>query len=62
MTVGGGNVTKTSLQVIPYLWENHLLIFFDSKWVEVYNGIPKFSVFIDEDKKLHLVSVEEVKR
>lgn len=52
---------ETIGQVIPYLIYDHLLISLDKKWIEVCNGIPKFTVFIDENKKLHLVSTQEIK-
>jgi len=53
---------KNIVHVSPYLFENYLLISLDKKWIEVCNGIPKFVVFIGDDKKLHLVSTQEVKK
>jgi len=42
------SVYKT--QVKPLLWENHLLISFDVKWIEVFGFIPSFDVVIERGR------------
>jgi hypothetical protein len=37
---------KTLNKVKPLLWENHLLLSFDSKWIDVFGSIPVFDVII----------------
>lgn len=46
---------KNLPQVTPYLLENYLIISFDHKWIEVCNGIPKFTALIDDEGRLVLL-------
>jgi len=41
--------------VSPYLFENYLIISLDMKWIEICNGIPKFTVMIDNSDRLILL-------
>lgn len=52
--------TKVLGTTKPHLFEDHLLLSFDIKWVEKIGNIPTFLVCIDEKKKLHLISKEKV--
>lgn len=36
--------------VKPLLWENHLLLSFDSKWIDVFGFIPSFEVIIEKGR------------
>jgi len=42
-------------QITPFLLDGHLIISFDQKWIEVCNGIPKFTVMIDNLGRLILL-------
>jgi len=46
--------------ITPHLFENYLIIAFDSKWIELFGKIPTFSVEIDSNKRLHLISNEAI--
>jgi hypothetical protein len=48
-------VTRQIATVKPYLMNNYLILSFDSKWIEVCNGIPTFTVVIDKDGRLGLI-------
>lgn len=48
-------------KIIPYLFEDFLLLGFDTKIIQQFGGIPTFTVFIGDDQKLHLVSNEMIK-
>jgi len=45
--------SHTIAEIKPHLMDGHLIISFDQKWIEVCNGIPKFTVLIN--KTGHLV-------
>jgi len=47
--------TKSFGKVKPLFWENHLLLSFDVKWIDVIGTIPVFEVMIDEKRRLHLI-------
>lgn len=36
-------------EVSPYLFGDHLILSLDKDWIKVFNGIPKFSVQIDNE-------------
>ena len=40
----------------PFLFDNHLIIAFSSDWLHQFKQLPEFDVFIDDERKLHLVS------
>ena len=42
------------IQVKPLLWENHLLLSFDSKWIDVFGFIPSFDVMIEKGRLILL--------
>jgi len=48
-------------EVTSCLFWDHIIIAFSKDWLSVFDGLPKFVVFIGEDKKLHLVSTQKVK-
>ena len=48
---------KQIMQITPLILDGFLLISLDSKWIEVFNGVPSFDVVLDKDGKLHLISV-----
>jgi len=41
--------------IISYLFENSYIISLSKEWLEKFNGIPEFDVYIDNDR-LHLIS------
>ncbi|GEM_PF-1979097 len=43
-----------------FLFDEHILISLDKKWIEVFGEIPKFEVKIDSKGKLHLVSTKSI--
>ena len=43
------------------LFEDHLIISLEKKWIEVFNDIPSFNVIIDKNNKLNLCSVKPIK-
>jgi hypothetical protein len=47
--------------VKPLLFESHLIISFDGKWIELFKTIPTFDVYIEENK-LHLISQESIQK
>lgn len=49
-------------EVTSYLFSDYLIIAFAKDWLNAFDGLPKFTVFIGGDKKLHLVSTQEVKK
>lgn len=42
------------IEVRPLLWENHLLLSLDSKWIDVFGFIPSFNVIIEKGKLILL--------
>lgn len=51
---------KKLISIKPCMFENYLIISLNSNWINQFGKIPKFDVFI-ENKKLCIVSVEELK-
>ena len=50
------NSTK---KIKPYLFQNYLVLALDSKWIEQFNCIPTFVVYINNNK-LHLETNEVI--
>lgn len=44
--------------VVPYLFEGHLLISLKSGWISVFGKIPSFDVMIDDMGRLVIASQE----
>jgi len=42
-------------KIKPYLFENYLIIAFSKDWIDIFDEIPQFEVFIDKKKRLVLV-------
>lgn len=56
-------IKRTKIVVVtPYLHENFLVLAFDIEWINVFGTIPEFDVFLDDDKKIHLISKQVVKK
>lgn len=51
---------KQITKLTPYLFENFLIIAMDSRWIEVFEKIPTFNVYIDDSQRLHIVSQEVI--
>ncbi len=49
-------------KVSPYLFGDHLVIALSKDWINVTNSVPEFNVLIDNDNKLHLISIQEMKK
>jgi len=43
-----------------FLFEEHILISLDKKWIEIFGEIPKFEVKIDKKGKLHIISTRSI--
>jgi len=43
-----------------FLFEDHIIISLDRKWLEVFGELPKFEVAIDEKGKLHIKSTKSI--
>lgn len=56
-------MTRQIARVKPYLMGDHLILAFDSKWIEVFGTIPTFTVTIEKDvltiKSLEIVEIKE---
>jgi hypothetical protein len=52
---------KKLISITPYLFNNFLLLSLNSDWINQFGCIPKFDVFVDKNKKLCIVSMEELK-
>jgi hypothetical protein len=48
---------KHMQKVQPYLFQDYLVLALDSKWIEQFNCIPTFVVYINNNK-LHLETNE----
>jgi hypothetical protein len=44
--------------MIPYLFENFLILSLDSKWISAFGVMPSFRVFVDKAGRLNIVSEE----
>jgi len=42
--------------VKAHLFEDHLIVSLDKKWLDVFGSLPLFDVFIDKKKRLCLQS------
>lgn len=42
--------------------DGHLIISFDQRWIDVFNGIPVFDAIIDKDGKLCLIGPKIIKK
>lgn len=43
-----------------FMYEGHVLISLDKKWIEVFGEIPKFEAKIDNKGKLHIISTKSI--
>ncbi len=55
------NEIKTVNKLTPYIFENYLIIALHQDWIKLFNKIPTFTVQIDEEQRLHLISDEKIK-
>jgi len=46
---------KIIARVIPYLFDNYLLIPLSKDWINIFGKVPQFEAFIDNKKRLVLV-------
>ncbi len=54
---------KSIIKVSPYVFEDHLVIALDKKWIEVFGGlIPQFIVRINNNRKLVLESISTIEK
>jgi len=53
---------KKLTEVTPYLFEEHLILALSKKWIVSFKNLPSFEVMLDEQKRLHLISKEVVKK
>jgi hypothetical protein len=40
----------------PYFFQDSLVISLTKEWINHFNGIPEFEVFLDNKKQIHLIS------
>ncbi len=50
---------KKIATVIPTLFDDFLIISLSKKWIDVWQKIPEFSVFIDKNKQLTIKTVSD---
>ncbi len=48
--------------ISPYLFEGYLIIALDSEWIKAFGSMPTFTVSIDDNSKLHLISNEVIRK
>lgn len=53
-----GEQEMESVKMIPYLFENFLILSLDSKWINAFGIMPSFRVFVDKAGRLNIVSEE----
>ena len=47
--------------VVPYMFEGHLLLSLDSKWLSLFGGKLSFRTFLDRRRRLCLVSEQRLR-
>ncbi len=45
-------------KIKPYLFQDYLVLALGSQWIERFNGIPTFNVYLDKEGRLHLITNE----
>ncbi len=53
---------KKITEIVPHLVEDHLIISFSKKWVDLFSKIPEFEVLIDSKNKLVIISKDRIRR
>ncbi len=53
-----GEQEMESVVVVPYLFENFLILSLDDNWMDVFGQMPSFKVFVDKCGKLNMISEE----
>jgi len=48
--------------IIPYLLDEYLLLSLSKDWIYLFDRVPEFEITIGNDRKLHLVSKQEIKQ
>ena len=43
-------------KVQSYLFDEHIIIYFDKKWINLFGGLPVFKIIIDSKGRLCLQS------
>ena len=43
-------------KVQSYLFDEHVIVSFDKKWINLFGGLPVFRIIIDDEGKLCLQS------
>jgi len=61
--INGGKISLTNLGTItPMNFEGYLIFSLAKEWVDKFHGIPKFSVKITKNGRLHITSEYSVKK
>lgn len=47
--------------VIPYMFEGHLILSLDPKWISLFGGKLSFRTFLDRRRRLCLVSEQSLR-
>lgn len=58
----GRTQMKKITDIVPHLIEDHLIISFSKKWVDLFSKIPEFEVLIDSKNRLVIISKDRIKR
>jgi hypothetical protein len=58
----GGKTGMIKESLIPFFFENCLIISLDAEWIKVFDKIPEFEVGIDDERRLHLISKQKIKK
>lgn len=61
--IDGGRIDLIKLcTIIPYQYENSLILPFAGNWIEVFGKIPEFEAKIDAKGRLLLISKDFIKK
>jgi hypothetical protein len=53
---------KAIRKVSPYLFEGYLIIALHADWIKVFGAIPTFTVSINANSKLRMISNEMIRK
>jgi len=52
---------KKISEVKSYMFDNNIIIAFSINWLNVFQQMPEFEVFVNKNNKLQLVSKQEIR-
>ena len=51
---------KKLVEVTSYPLEGSLIISLSNQWLTLFKSLPMFDVFLDNDKRLHIISKQVI--